>query len=350
MNGNYVSIVGYQFERIHTGVICWILDTKNKLVSFDVKVEALRRIYRMCGKQLPFSQDELVSIVCKPEYSFGRKRKIDLVIEIELAHQTTKYLVIEMKVDSIPYSGQLEGSVNDFFQKKRCDPDDALFLLFLFGTSQVCEEPSLHSFTAFRLPEILEVFSGLSIQHYIYDHWIDALQEELNCLLNISQALEQAPDIWDEAYWKELGYRPMFPLFYYIYHDLKNASTRHKEWTIYSGGNNPVMNWKNGSLDKVLFGYPVKFYWEFNYQEFVLKVQLSSEKQLPKNDLIWLRDEIASTCSSDIEHPGKRTRNSYGTFNSLYKWAFDFQDQDFKEIMTDVDGIIDTIHPLLKKL
>jgi len=45
---NFVSIVGYQFERVHTGVISWLLDTKNTTVSLDIKYEIICRIHRIC--------------------------------------------------------------------------------------------------------------------------------------------------------------------------------------------------------------------------------------------------------------------------------------------------------------
>jgi hypothetical protein len=348
--GNFVSIVGYQFERVHTGVICWIFDSNNTLVSLDHKYEALRRLYRMCKQPITFTKEEIQSITCTPEHSFGRKRKIDLVIKINLQNQCTKYLVIEMKVDSIPYSEQLEGTRNDFIQDKQCSPDDAIFLLFLFGSAQVCVEPDLHSFIVFRLPEILEVFSGLHIDHHVYDDWIEAMREEDVRRACIVKKLEQAPKIKDEEYWKEQGYRLWFPLFYYIYYELKRHSKRYHEWDIYSGSNNPVMNWRRGWLKKNILGCDVQFYWEFNYEEFVLKVLLDENNKLSQNDLNWLRDEIATLCDYETQKSGRRTQNRYGTFNSLYKWNYDFKNQDFAHIMKEVDTILDKVHPKLSSL
>ena len=161
MNSNFVSIVGYQFERVHTGVISWLLDTKNTVVSMDKKYEMICRIYRMCKQPIDFQIHEIEAITCFPEYSFGRRRKIDLVVKINLFDRNPKYLVIEMKVDSIPTSEQLQGTQFDFIQQNICDPNDVLFLLFLFGSSQVCAQPDLHDFIMFRLPYIQEVFTGL---------------------------------------------------------------------------------------------------------------------------------------------------------------------------------------------
>jgi hypothetical protein len=350
MKGNFVNIVGYQFERVHTGVIAWILETKNDLVTMDRKYEALRRLYRMCNQSITFKEKDIRNITCTPEYSFGRKRKIDLVVKIDLHNQSTKYLVIEMKVDSIPYSEQLEGTRNDFIQDNNCNPDDALFLLFLFGSAQVCVEPELHSFIVFRLPEIREVFSGLHIDHHVYDDWIEAIKDEDFRRMDIVKELEDASEIWDEEYWRNRGYRLWFPLFYYVYSELKRHSKRFDQWDIYSGSNNPVMNWRDGWLKKKILGYDVEFYWEFNYEDFVLKVLLDENNKLPQDDLNRLRREIALLCDQEPLKRGKRTQNRYGTFISLYKWKFDFKKQDFAHIMKEVDELLDKVHPKLISL
>ncbi|MBP1153964.1 MULTISPECIES: PD-(D/E)XK nuclease family protein [unclassified Paenibacillus] len=345
MNGNFVSIIGYQFERVHTGVISWILETKNVLVTMDRKYEVLRRIYRMCNQTINFKETDIQNITCSPEYSFGRKRKIDLVVRVDLNNQSTKYLVIEMKVDSIPYSEQLNGTRNDFLQDKNCNPDDASFLLFLFGSAQVCVQPVLHSFIVFRLPEIREVFSGLYIDHHVYDDWIEALTDEDFRRMDIMKELEITPKIFDEKYWKGRGYHLWFPLFYYIYFELKRYSKYSVQWDIYSGSNNPVMNWRDGWLKKKILGYNVEFYWEFNYEDFILKVLLDENNKMPQDDLNWLRDEIATFCNYETMKCGKSTQNRYGKFNSLYKWKFDFKTQDFAQIMKEVDEILDKVHP-----
>lgn len=347
MINNFVSIVGYQFERVHTGVISWLLDTKNTTVSLDIKYEIICRIHRICKKPIDFQIHEIETITCIPEYSFGRKRKIDLVVKIDLFDRNPKYLVIEMKVDSIPNSEQLQGTQFDFIQRNACDPNDVLFLLFLLGSSQVCAMPNHHDFILFRLPYILEVFAGLHIDEYIYEDWIESLRSEDVRRACIVSAIINAPQIWDEVYWREKGYRTWFPLFYYIYHELKRYSKRSDEWDIYSGQNNPVMNWRNGWLKKNILGCNVEFYWEFNYEEFVLKVLLDENHKLSQEDLNWLRDEIAALCDNETLQNGRKTQNRYGIYNSLYKWNFDFKNQDFVLIMKDVDAILNKIHPKL---
>jgi hypothetical protein len=349
MSNNFVSVIGYQLEKIHTGVIRWILESKNINVPIETKYEILRRIYKMTNNPINFHVDEIYAISCFSEYSFGRKRKIDLVVKIDLFQKPAKYIVIEMKVDSIPYSEQLEGTKNDFFMSTQCQNEDATFLLMLFGSSQVCQVPELHQFHLFRLPEITEVFHGLYIEDAVYTQWIDSLFDEDFRRCHIVDDLNTTSDIWNMEYWNDKGYRTPFPVFYYLYHHLKMESKRQREWEIYSGQNNPVMNWTNGWLPKDIFGYPVKFYWEFNYDEFVLKLLLDEKNKLPQDDLNWLREEIAKICFEEV-HTGYPTKKTYGTFNSIYKWKFDFNKQSFQTIMNEVDRILDNNPKILSSI
>jgi len=350
MNSNFVDVVGYQLEKVHTGVINWLLNFGNIEVAIKGKYEMLRRIYKMCHENVTFDEKDISNITCMPEFSFGRKRKIDLVVKINLNNGIEKYLVIEMKVDSIPYESQLLGTHYDFIQSEKCNKEDAIFLLFLFGTSQVCKIPNLHGFHMFRIPEILEVFSGYNIDKYIYNDWINALRNEDLRRTGIKLDLDNTNDIWEEDYWKEKGYRTWFPVFYYIYSELRKDSKRFDEWDIYSGQNNPVMNWRNGWLEKIISNRKVHFYWEFNYEDFVLKVMLDEENKISKEDLDLLRSKIVKLCNSVNIGLGNETQKRYGIYNSIYKWKYNFNKRKFDDIMHEVDNILDYIQPKLKML
>lgn len=49
----------------------------------------------------PFKSSDIDFIECKPEFSIGSGKRVDLVIEITLNNGDLKYIVIEMKVDTI---------------------------------------------------------------------------------------------------------------------------------------------------------------------------------------------------------------------------------------------------------
>lgn len=337
---NFVNVVGYQFERVHTGVIKWILDSKNQSVSLSDKYSVIKRLFDFCNKPINFNANQIESIKCIPEYSFGRKRKIDLVIEIDLTSGVTKYIVIEMKVDSIPYADQLNGTFSDFTESVTVNDQNICFMLFLFGSSQVCEIPSNHVFSVCSVDSIINLFSKLNITEKIYLDWLESLNEEFSRFNNLIGLFPLTNNIWDYEFWKEYGYRPPFSLFYYFYHHLKVESSSPLDWNIYSGSNNPVMNWSPGWQELNYKEKPVLFYWEFNYQDFVLKVKIDEQYKLSKSELTALRKDVASICHCIDVKEGYKTQNRYGVFNSLYKWNYDFLQEDFADIMNTTEELL----------
>ena len=343
---NFVEVIGYQFERVHTGAIKWILDSECQAVSMHEKEKVLERIYSKCNQLMPFAVDEIERIVCNPEYAFGRRRKIDLVVEIKLAGGDRKYIVMEMKVDSIPELEQLEGTYSDFLHHHQCKKEDVLFLLFIFGSAQVCMIPYHPHFYVFKLLDIIEAFQGLLVDHYIYTDWMDSLKQEEVRWQTVVEALKAATNLKDENYWKKHGYRPWFSLFHYLYDHLKHYSKRASDWEIYNASNNPLMNLEHGWLRKELFQKPVHFYWEFNYEQLFLKLSIDQTNPLTKEELTHLRNEITQICRDASEKRKKQgpTRNTNGAFVSLYKWEFDFVKEDFADIMKETDHIIDVVY------
>jgi hypothetical protein len=345
---NFVNVIGYQFERVHTGVIKWILDTKIQSVPLIEKYKVIKKLFDYCQKPINFHWNQISDINCTPEYSFGRSRKIDLVIEITLTSGATKYIVIEMKVDSIPYVEQLNGTYSDFIETIGTNEENICFMLFLFGSSQVCEIPTNHVFSVCKVNNIHHFFENLNITDKIYIDWFESLNEEQYRLNNIVSVLSGTDYIWNGQYWKGKGYRPWYSLFYYIYNYLKAKSKNPFEWNIYSGSNNPVMNWSPGWENLKYQGKPVLFYWEFNYQEFVLKVKVNEKDKLSRNELTALRKEVEAICNSLDINKGYRTQNRYGIYNSLYKWKYDFLQEDFVDIMNCTEDILVKISAKLK--
>ncbi|RAK20377.1 hypothetical protein B0I26_10428 [Anoxybacillus vitaminiphilus] len=300
-------------------------------MAMQEKGKVLERIYAKCNKPMPFAVDEIERIVCHLEYAFGRRRKIDLVVEIQLADGNRKYIVMEMKVDSIPELEQLEGTYSDFLHHHQCKEDDALFLLFIFGSAQVCMIPNHRHFYVLKLPDIIEAFQGLLVDHYISTDWMDSLKQEEIRKQTVVETLKSATNLKDENYWRKRGYRLWFSLFHYLYDDLKHHSKRANEWEVYSASNNPLMNLEHGWLRKELFQKLVHFYWEFNYEQLFLKLAIDQINPLTKEELTHLRSEITQICRHASEKRNKQgpTRNTNGAFVSLYKWKFDFVEEDF---------------------
>ncbi|EEL79027.1 MULTISPECIES: PD-(D/E)XK nuclease family protein [Bacillus] len=346
VRSNFVDIVGYQFEKVHTGAIKWLLDSSNELIDHNEKSNVLRNLYKMCGILPPFKSSDIDFIECKPEFSIGSGKRVDLVIEITLNNGDLKYIVIEMKVDTIAKKDQLTATYDGFHSS-----EDAIFILFLFGSSQICQIPKHKHFNTFCLNDIMSAFNNIDSEHYIYRDWMDSLQVELKKGKTIKNLLPTLTNIKDKDSWRKNGYRTHFTAFYYLYKHLKSNSKNEIAWNIYSGNNNPIMNWEPGWLDKTISNKKITFYWEFNYQDLILKVKLPTEGYLSSQELHQLKSNIISIVSKNPQIKGNiaRRQSIPRVYNSLYKWKFDFLTESFEEIMMKAELIIQKIHPELKK-
>jgi len=104
---NFVDIVGYQFEKVHTGVLAWLLDSRRSPLPLDEQIVVVRNL----APDLPILGEPL-SVRAIREYSFGRRRRIDLVLEIISNDGAKVYLLIECKVDTDVNFTQLENSAS----------------------------------------------------------------------------------------------------------------------------------------------------------------------------------------------------------------------------------------------
>src|SRR3972149_4701982 len=112
MSDNFVDIVGFQLEKVHTGVISWLLDSRNPMVSESDRISLLSKLLSN-GMQ----NDDIASITPIQEYSFGRRRRLDLVVKIMMKKSDTCYLLIECKTDSDVVFDQLQQCRNAFLKE-----------------------------------------------------------------------------------------------------------------------------------------------------------------------------------------------------------------------------------------
>ena len=131
-----------------------------------------------------------------------------MVIEIKLSLGATKYIVIEMKVDSIPYEEQLNGTFSDFTESVTANEQDICFMLFLFGFHRYVKSHQI-TFSLYAEWTILSSFLArlISLKKNYLD-WLESLNEELSRLNNLMNILPTTNNIWDYEFWKDYGYRP----------------------------------------------------------------------------------------------------------------------------------------------
>ncbi len=342
MSDNFVDIIGFQLERVHTGVISWLLDTETLSVPMSDKLVLLSRL-------LNTSLQDDGGIKIKPiqEYPFGRSRRIDLVVKVSSKKGDTRSLVIECKTDSDIKVTQLKQSKEAFLKKN--PSDDCSFFVLALGASQFTYKHLANDikdlgFIVLDVPTTLRIFGGLSIKgnNKIYEDWYRAIEKEEERFSDIDKVLSTVENTRAERL-KKRDYRLGFPLFYMFYAKLRELLEigPFKNWAIYSGKNNPVMNWHGSKLEDESF----PFYWEFNKESLKLKAR---RRKIPLEKWSSLRNEIQRLCNHS--QGGQKTSDSKGNSVTIYKWDFDFCRESVDKIAIKTNAILKELHEKLRLL
>ena len=320
MGENFVDIIGYQLEKIHTGIIAWLLDSERSPLPL---VEQTETIAKLAPDFLP--EMEVTEVKSIREYSFGRRLRIDLVLELNLEDQTKTYLLIECKTDSDVSVDQLTRSAEEFSKQKPDVPFSVIALAVGAGqftlTHQLqdIQQQEFHAI-AIDLPRALEIFSGLSIAgtSRTYDDWIASLQAEHTRTAQIDTALAGLDDPWDVRL-LNTGYRLRFPIFYMFYNKLRVHLDKgpFQGWAIYSGNNNPVMNWQEGWITVGTGSDAIELYWEFNWNSFCLKAAIEEQTAARWDRWQEIRTALIDLCES-CPVAGRKTANNPG--RSVNSW------------------------------
>ncbi len=339
---NFVDVVGFQLEKVHTGVIAWLLDSHSSPLSRGQRALVLTKLI---GEQV--AEADAAEVTETREYSFGRRMRVDLVLDLG----GRRYVVVECKTDSDVREDQLR-KTRDAFPKARPDAECS-FLLVALGASQFTYRPGHMEELGWRaidVPGALRIFSGLSVKgNRIYDDWIDALQrEDLRCS-NIDKALAGIESPWDERLWRQ-GYRLGFPVFYAYYDKLRQHLDRgeFKAWSISSGANNPEMSWDAGWvwLKQEPPEEQLGLFWEFNWQSLILKAEVGARR---RDAWPRLAEEVRRLCRSSAVG-GREPRARKGRWMSVWKWDFDFCHDAVSEVCATTDKVLASVHKKLAKL
>ena len=346
MAENFVDIVGYQLEKIHTGMIAWLLDSERSPLPLAEQTEVI-------AKFAPDVLPEIKVTEVKPirEYSFGRRLRIDLVLKLNREDQTKTYLLIECKTDSDVSVDQLTRSAEAFSGQ---NPDVPFSVIVLavgagqFTLAHQSQDIRQRGFRAINLPHALEIFSGLSIAGTTrtYDDWIASLQAEHTRIVQIDTALAELDDPWDVRL-LNTGYRLGFPVFYMFYDKLRVHLDEgpFQGWAIYSGGNNPVMNFMNCQEGWTMGtgGNAIKLYCEFNWDAFCLKAAIGERTEARWGRWQKIRTNLVELCES-CPVAGRMAANKGGTSATAYKWEFDFCREALSVIASKTNRILSHIN------
>ncbi len=250
---NLIEIIGYQIEKVHSGVLAWLVNSKNTQIPIEKKVDLINKI---SSKKIDRYPNAIKTYL---EWAKGRSIKVDLVIECKY-ESSPKVLGLEFKVDSIPKEEQLE--VTEQALKEKYRETDIEVVLVLMGVSaKATRDSDISKYKIIRLNDFLSYLDDINLPNV--QVWKEAIEFELQRYRNILVEIQKSDSIWNlKEDLIEKGYRWPFPVFYLLYAILRDNFLKSNKWSIYSGSNNPVMNADESWIEIDGVEIYVEFCWE----------------------------------------------------------------------------------------
>lgn len=344
---NPIEIIGFQDEKVHTGLLAWLLTT-DRFRSPEVHA-VLRELF---PANAPV---EDLRVKEKREAGRGRSRRIDLVLTGSNENYGEWHSVIECKTDSDVRPKQLIGTRNDFQRwSKDTDGSRSRFLVLAVGAGectydrvrrarkQVHRAEAEH-WTLLGCRDLRALLSPIEkkANDPLLTHWVNALDAEINRADRVVEAFG------DDAVKAELGYRRGYDLYYRYYDALRHALNPSDPgtWHIYSGANNPVLNCADSWIPREHSGGLFETYFEFNRQTLYFKASFYGHRARPAG---WdaERRQLIDCCQG-----GKPAKNKRGKHSaSLYSWEFDFATEDPETIAKRTNAYIRDVQGSLASL
>jgi len=315
---NLIEIIGYQIEKVHSGMLAWLVNSKNTQIPIEKKVDLINKI---SSKKIDRYPDAIKTYL---EWAKGRSIKIDLVIECEY-ESLTKVLGLEFKVDSVPDEEQLENTEKALKQEYRGAAVEVV--LVLMGVSaKTTINSNISEYKIIRLNDFLSYIDDINFPNV--QIWKEAIEIELQRHKNILAEIQKSDSIWNlKEDLIEKGYRWPFPVFYLLYAILRDNFLKSNKWSIYSGSNNPVMNADESWIE--IDG--VEIYVEFCWESLFVKCGNWGLKK-DKDWIKRLRENVYQKMYERMGSEVEKCQNKYGESNSLCKISFNFAETPFEKI------------------
>ena len=342
-NDNPVEVDGYGPELTHQWYLTWLLDSRHwrdAREAIDLLIDSPssykcpedNKLYQKIAGQ--WKRNFPQEFWCNFEYPIGNKGEVDLFLRSE--DGTGFGLPIELKVDDELQYNQLE--------KYSSGREDELGLVFLLGSSSVRDD-SFHNIGCWKWITINDILTAWECLYGSMPQrgkmWYDSLKNEvlrLNYAFEIENYDISISGSKDPDWRKKYGYRGdriKKHLYFSKLNSVKNVlyEKRNKglmEWKLYDTRNNTVLNlnseeypWKNiTNLGEN------KYYWEFNDEVLVLKVEFEKEY----GD-VGIREWIAKkqdrfkqgwNWPDDVEFTSHKPRSDARDHVSVLRWKLPF--------------------------
>ena len=124
---------------------------------------------------------------------------------------------------------------------------------------------------------------------------------------------------------------------------------RFQGWAIYNGGNNPVMNWRDGRVAAGSEGDAIELYWEFTHNAFRLKAAIKERNTQRWKRWQEIRPALIELCASCpvVGCPPSPRRKPVESVTA-YKWEFDFCNETPSVIAEKISDILSHVYKCLE--
>lgn len=344
-HANFVDIIGFGLEKVHMGLLAWLLETDSNgcgAVSIEDKVALINSI---SGKDLEWTSIQAISTV--REESPGNRVRSDLRVEAR-GNGINHWIVIEAKTESDVNPAQLESlekAYRSWVSHLEEPRPELSFVLMMIGASQYTEKhagiPGSSSWNKLNLDDIVRILQPLRDKHIYAELWHQSLVKRSEMLVSVASR-------W-------MG--NMCRSDYYALYDLIRSHLVELE-------GNEGSHWRiiNGQFNAVLYGrtfpkipaerdalHGIFFWWDIDDDFLVLKGSASKDESVYWSNLkAIVRQAIRAMV--DLPVIGEQTRNKEGTDQSLWKWRVIQGKPDPREIANQVLLLIEAVESRLKAL
>ena len=356
---NPVEVAGFGIEKTHQRYLTWLLNLDhwkdarkaiNMLVdSASITLPKENNRYREIADNWKRNFSETSCFWCEYEQKIGNgKSKVDLLLSTN--HGNNMNLPIELKTDTKLKKTQLK----DYSSNR----ENELGLAFLLGSSAVRDDYQNDTTEINGCFGILTVEDILSSWQNLYHSmpqpgkdWYDSLKNEalrLNCAFEIENYDGSKSSGKDSNWQKKYGYRGSNDnkhLYFSRLHAVRKILSINEKFgnlLLYDGGFNTVLNFRESkySWKNIPNLGENKYYWEFNDDDFTLKVKYEKEcgDDKVKEWIVKKQDSLKQerTWPDGVElkksrKPGSRAK----WYVSILRWKLNFDSADSAQSVAD---------------
>lgn len=266
---NFVYAVGYSLEKVHSGVLCHLLNHHKDRHRRQLAVD----LWNALSKRRKMSVDDLDSVRAARERKVGPRTVVDLYVELVMKSGERRCVLCEYKVDGTQnYVEQCQRIKEHWTNRENGDPEgDACFGFAAMGGARFWHPPD--EFTMLGLDKVTRLLTPYSSIPLVGDY-LSALDDE-----KLRREIAPCPFLIAKKKrngdLSALGFRGYD--WWYAYYDTLRQKLPPDEWEICSGGHNAVMTWSGSSPWAEYSGQQRckrgAFYCEFNNWDLMLKIR-----------------------------------------------------------------------------